>query len=196
LAEAIRPEPQKVIPLPRTRRLSWSAMLLEAAHQVVLSLWTGSLVFTASLAVPMVLAGIGDANQAVHLSLEILGRLGLIGCGAGSLLLLTTLLMHLLALRDPRTILGQAIVLLVMTGVATGQQVFLAPRAWELLRAAPDLSPEAAGVELAQIRSLLAVYLELLLAQAFLGLALMLGGLRRWYRYIPVPGSQTDIYWP
>lgn len=196
LAEVSRPDPCKVIPLPRTRRLSLTAMVLEAAHQVLLSLWTGALVFAASLAVPAILAGVPDAGQAVRLSLEMLGRLGLLGCGAGSLLLLTTLLMHLLTLRDPRTILGQVVLILAMTAVATGQQVFLAPRAWELLRAAPDLAMASAPAELRQLRSLLGTYLALLLGQAMLGLALMLAGLRRWYRYVPVPGVRHDFFWP
>jgi hypothetical protein len=196
LAEASRPEAHRVIPLPRTRRLSMAAMVLEAAHQVLLALWTGSLVFAASLAVPAILAGVPDAGQAVRLSLEMLGRLGLLGCGTGSVLLLTTLLMHLLTLRDPRTILGQVILILLMTAIATWQQVYLAPRAWELLRAAPELAVASAPAELQQIRSLLGTYLALLLAQAMLGLALMLAGLRRWYRYVPAPGVRHDFFWP
>jgi hypothetical protein len=196
LAEASRRVPQKVISLPRTRRLSWSAMVLEATHQTLLSLWTGSLAFTASLAVPTLLAGLPDAGQAVRLSLELLGRLGLLGCGAGSVLLLTTLFMHLLTLRDPRTILGQVVLILAMTAIAAGQQVFIAPRAWALLRAAPELAAGSAPVELAQLRSLLGACLALLLAQALLGLALMLAGLRRWYRYIQVPSTQHDFFWP
>jgi hypothetical protein len=195
LAEAMRPDPQKVVSLPQTRRISWSAMVLEATHQVLLSLWTGSLAFAASLAVPMLFAELADAGQAVRLSLEMLGRLGLLGCGAGSLLLLTTLLMHLLTLRDPRTILGSVVLILTMTAISTGQQVLLAPRAWELLRAAPELTA-AAAPELTRLRSLLGTYLALLLVQALLGLALMLAGLRRWYRYIRVPTSQPDIFWP
>jgi hypothetical protein len=196
LAEAMRPDPQKVVSLPQTRRISWTAMVLEATHQVLLSLWTGSLAFAASLAVPMLFAELADARQAVHLSLEMLGRLGLLGCGAGSLLLLTTLLMHLLTLRDPRTILGSVVLILTMTAISTGQQVLLAPRAWELLRAAPELTAAAAPVELARLRSLLGTYLALLLVQALLGLALMLAGLRRWYRYIKVPTSHPDVFWP
>jgi hypothetical protein len=196
LAEAMRPDPQKVLSLPQTRRISWSAMVLEATHQVLLSLWTGSLAFAASLAVPMLLAGLADAGQAVRLSLEMLGRLGLLGCGAGSLLLLTTLLMHLLTLRDTRTILGSVVLILVMTAISTGQQVFLAPRAWELLRAAPELTATAAPLELARLRSLLGTYLALLLVQALFGLTLMLAGLRRWYRYIKVPTNQPDFFWP
>jgi hypothetical protein len=196
LAEASRPDPQKVISLPRTRRISWSAMVLEATHQIILSLWTGSVAFAASLAVPILFAGLADAGQAVRLSLEMLGRLGLLGCGAGSLLLLTTLLMHLLTLRDPRTILGSVVFILAMTAISTGQQVLLAPRAWELLRAAPELTSSAAPSELAQLRSLFGTYLALLLAQSLLGLALMLAGLRRWYRYVKVPGTQQDFFWP
>jgi hypothetical protein len=171
-------------------------MVLEATHQVLLSLWTGSLAFAASLAVPMLFAELSDAGQAVRLSLEMLGRLGLLGCGAGSLLLLTTLLMHLLTLRDQRTILGSVVLILAMTGISTGQQVLLAPRAWELLRAAPDLTVAAAPAELARLRTLFGTYLALLLAQALLGVALMLAGLRRWYRYIKVPTYQPDFYWP
>jgi hypothetical protein len=176
--------------------MSWSAMVLEATHQILLSLWTGSLAFAASLAVPMLFAGLTDAGQAVRLSLDMLGRLGLLGCGAGSLLLLTTLLMHLLTLRDPRTIIGSVIFILAMTAISTGQQVLLAPRMWELLRAAPDLTASAAPAELAELRSRFGTYLALVLVQALLGLALMLAGLRRWYRYVKVPETHRDIFWP
>jgi hypothetical protein len=104
--------------------------------------------------------------------------------------------MHLLTLRDTRTILGSVVLILVMTAISTGQQVFLAPRAWELLRAAPELTATAAPLELARLRSLLGTYLALLLVQALFGLTLMLAGLRRWYRYIKVPTNQPDFFWP
>jgi hypothetical protein len=196
VAESTQPDPRKVIPLPRTRHLAWSAMVLEAAHQVLLSLWVGSLVFTASLVVPTLLGALPDAALAVNLSLEILGRLGLLGCGVGSMLLLTTLLMHLLTLREPRVIIGQVVLILSMTALAVGQQIILAPRAWELLRAAPELAAESTPAELAGLRTLLGIYLALMLGQALLGLALMLAGLRRWYRYTRVASSRDDYFWP
>ncbi len=198
MSEAQKPAaPPRVISLPRTRRLSLAAMATETAHQTVLALWTGGLVFTASLVVPTLLASLEDAEAAARLSLTLLDRIGLLGCGAGGFLLLTTLLMHLLALRAQKTIVGQLLLLVAMTGLATGLQILLAPRLAEMVRTQPRLfEPGAAVAELSRFRTHFGVYLSLLLVQAMMGIALMLGGIRRWYRYLPVRSRETDVFWP
>jgi hypothetical protein len=179
------PTPQ-VVSLPRTRRLSWAAMTIETTHQVVLALWTGGVLLTASLVIPSLLAGLDDPEAAARLALSLLDRIGLLGCGAGSFLLLTTLLMHLLTLRNRAVIISQLTLVLVLTAIPTLLQAVVAPRMFDLLRTVPDLftAPTDAPA-LREFRRLLGLYLAMLLAQGGLGVALMLGGIRRWYRYVP-----------
>jgi hypothetical protein len=193
LPQAQHPAPAKVVPLPRTRHLSWTAMLLESSHQIVLAIWIGSLVGIASLAIPTLIDGLGDHTQAVRVALELLSRLSFLGCGAGGFLLLTSMLMYLLSLRSARAATGQAAVILVMTVVAIGLEVWLAPAVSGLLRRNPDLL--GGGPELSRFRSLLGLHLGLLIVQALLGSALLLMGVRRWYRYVTVHSRRRDYFW-
>ena len=192
-----RSTPPQVVSIPRTRRLSLLAMVVETSHQVVLAIWTGGLALLASLVVPSLLGSMEDTATAARISLDLLGRLGLLGCGAGSFLLLTTLLMHLLGLRARGTIVGQLVLLLAMTTIAVVLQLALAPEVSRLIRLEPGLfEPGVAPAPLDRFRHLLGLYLGFVLLQAMLGLALMLGGVRRWYRYVPVRANGPDIYWP
>lgn len=187
----------RVVSIPRTRRLSLVAMAVETSHQVVLAIWTGGLALLASLVVPSLLGSMEDPAVATRISLDLLGRVGLLGCGAGSFLLLTTLLMHLLSLRARGTIIGQLVLLLGMTALAVGLQVVLAPKLGDLLRGEPALfTPGGATEALERFRRLLGLHLGLVLVQAMLGLALMLGGVRRWYRYVPMRSDGPDLFWP
>jgi hypothetical protein len=185
-----------VVSLLRTRRLSWAAMAIETSHQVVLALWTGGVLFTASLVVPTLLSSLENAAEAARLSLSLLDRVAILGCGAGSFLLLTTLLMHLLTLRTRALILSQLGLVLVLTAIPTLLQAVVAPRLFELLRLHPRLfvaGAEAAALE--RFRGLFGVYLALLLAQAGIGISLMLGGIRRWYRYAPAKARPEPPPW-
>lgn len=185
MPEALRPTPGKVLSLPKTRRISWSAMVLESGHQIILALWIGSLVAIVSLGVPGLLDFVPDPNEAARASLILLGRLGVLGVGAGSYLLLTTLLMYLLSLRRTRTLIFQAGLILVMTAIAVALQVWLAPRLFGMIRLNPTLL-SGGGEEalLRSFRTLFGVYLGALLVQAVIGTALLLTGVRRWYRYV------------
>jgi hypothetical protein len=168
-------------------------MVTETGHQLVLALWTGGLLFTASIVVPTLLSGLEDAEAAARLSLGLLDRIGLLGCGAGSFLLLTTFLMHLLALRTRAFLISQFALVLLLTGIATALQAGVAPRLFDLLRTEPGLFlPGAEPAALSRFRDLFALYLALVLAQAAVGAALMLGGIRRWYRYVPVRPRPED----
>jgi hypothetical protein len=181
-----------VLSLPRTRRLSWAAMAIETTHQIVLALWTGGVILIATLVVPSLLSGLEEPEAAARLSLGLLDRIGLLGCGAGSFLLLTTLLMHLLTLRNRAIIVSQLVLVLALTAIPTILQAVAAPRMFDLLRTSPGLftSPESEAA-LREFRRLLGLYLAMLLAQGGIGIALMIGGIRRWYRYVP-PRDDPD----
>jgi len=85
---------------------------------------------------------------------------------------------------------------LLLTAVATALQAAVAPRLFDLLRAEPLLFlPGEAPAALQRFRALFGLYLALLLAQAALGIALMLGGIRRWYRYVPVRSRPDPDPW-
>jgi hypothetical protein len=188
--EPFHPIPGKILTLPRTRRISLTAMALEFSHQLVLALWIGSLVATTSLAVPALLDTVPDPGPAARACLDLMGRLGLIGLGAGSYLLLTTSLMYFLSLRQIRTLALQAAFLLSMSMVTVATQVWLAPHLFGLLRANPDLlTGGSAGADLSHFRTLFGSYLGCLLLQATLGAVLMLAGVRRWYHYGQVSSS-------
>ncbi len=191
-----KPSPGKVIPLPRTRVLSWSAMLVESSQQLVLAVWIGSLTAVAALAVPTLLTNPRDPAEAVRIALDLLGKIGFLGCGAGSFLILITLLMYQLAMRSVRGTLAQLAMLLVMTGIAVGLQVWLAPAISTLVRSLPDLfSAEHPPAEAARFRTLFGAYLALLVGQALVGSGLLLTGVRRWYRYLAT-GTSREIFWP
>ena len=187
MLERSQPAVGKILAFPRTRRLSWTALALEFGHQFVLALWIGSLTAIAGLAVPSLLEAAQDTHQGARVILDLLARISFLGCGAGCFLLLTTLLMQLLSIRSTHAALIQAALILAMTGIATTAQLALAPSLSGILRDHPDLfDGRSAPPELLRFRSGLTLYVSLLLAQALLGAAQMLLGIRRWYRYVAV----------
>jgi len=171
-------------------------MALEASQQIALALWIGTLVASASLAVPSILDAVSDPVEASRSALDLLARVSFLGCGAGSFLLLTTFLMHLLGLRSLRAALVQAALILIMAIAATALQVWLAPEMGKLLRATPELFQGEAGAALQRFRRLFGVYLGVLLLQALLGVVLLLSGVRRWYTYTFERPEQPDLLWP
>jgi hypothetical protein len=195
VAQTQRPSPGKILPLPRTRRLSLTAMALEAGHQIVLALWIGALVAISSLAVPCLLDAVSDPVLASRAALDLLSKISFLGCGAGSFLLLTTLLMHLLNLRSTRCALAQAGLILAMALVATAVQVYLAPEMSRCLRTHPDLFQQA-GQDAEHFRFLFGVHLALLLLQALFGITLLLMGVRRWYAYVTERPERPELFWP
>lgn len=172
-------------------------MLLECSVQLILAIWVGALAAVASLAVPSILDGGIDPVLEVRISLDLMGKLATLGCGAGGFLLLLTLLMYQLSMRTARGTLFQVLLLLSMTGMATALQVWLAPALSGMLRMTPDLlTAGATGAGAAHFRVLLGAYLALLLVQALIGAGLLLTGIRRWYRYVPASAAKTDFFWP
>lgn len=197
MPEAQQPEPGKVISLPRTRSVSWAGVGLEGAQQVLAGLWVGGLVTTVGLAVPALLTAIPHPAEAGRASLELLGHLAMLGCGAGSLLLLNTLLMHLLTMRSTRAILLQAGLILGMTLIAVAAQAFLAPLLAGLMRDHPDLFQRAdADPHLSRFRGIFILFASLLLVQAMLGVVLLLMGSRRWYRYVRIDHLDPSMHGP
>lgn len=176
----------KVISLPRTRRLAWASVALEFTHQIVVATWVGGLAALGFLAAPALLSSLDNAVDAARASLELLLRLSFLGAGAGAFCLLTTLLMHLLALRTTRTTLIQTGVLLAMTVAAVLVYVAVAPPMQDLLQAMPDLFTGEASAERERYEFLHRLAVGLVGCQVALGAALLLLGVRRWYRYVPV----------
>lgn len=176
---------KRILRLPRTRTLSWSAVSLEFVHLLILALWVGGSTAIASLALPALLETGANPQAVSRTALDLLGRLSLLGCGAGSFLLLTTLLMHLLTLRTVRLILAQAIILLAMTAIAVALQIWLAPELYRLLRVDPEIfSDPALSSSLERFQDLFTLYVSALLLQSLLGAVLLSAGVRRWYRYL------------
>jgi len=178
--------PRKIIPLPRTRRLSWTSVALEYCHQLVLALWCGALVAASSLAIPALLEGIPDPVEASRASLRLLARLDVLGCGAGSFLLLTTFLMYFLAMRGARASLLQAGLILGMTLLSVASQLAIAPALTGILRDQPEIFTDPLALKAAGFRRLFQVNLAIVLTQGLLGATLILLGVRRWYRYGPI----------
>jgi putative copper export protein len=181
-----QPSPAKVISLPRTRRLSWASVTLEYAHQLVLALWFGGLAAIALLAAPSLLSTLAEPREAAWAALELVLKTSFLGAGAGAFLLLTTLLMHLLALRSVRATVLQTAFLLAMTFAAVTLYVAVAPPMEDLLRGEPSiLAADRANAGLVHFRALHRLSDLLVGVQLFLGATLLVLGVRRWYRYVP-----------
>ena len=180
-------ESGRVLTMPQVRKTSLSLTLLEFAHALVLTLWVGSLAGFALVVLPSLPTSLPNRELAVRATLEILERGAFIGCGAGAFLLATTLLMHLLALRETRTVLTQMALILVASLTAILSQIFLTPRVTRLLHELPVPLDSLAvtdprRVELAQLYG---IETAALLLQVCAGGAVLLFAVRRWYRYVP-----------
>jgi len=176
----------KVLSLPRTRRLAVASVLVECSSQLFLALWVGALAATSLLAWPSLFHALDDPFQAARAALELEGRIAFLGAGAGAFLLLSTLLMHLLALRGTRATLLQTGFLLAMTFASIGVYLGLVPPMQDLLQETPGLfSDPAAGAELARFERLRQITTGIVASQLALGATLLMTGVRRWYRYVP-----------
>lgn len=177
----------KIIPLPHIRRASLGLSLLEFSHGVVLMLWVGSQAGLAAIVVPVLFASLPTREGAAGAVLAILERAANLGCGAGAFLLLTTWFMHLLSLRSVRTTLVQASLLVVMTTMAVGSQLWIAPRLQDLLQGIPTALDGLAADDPARaaFARLFQAALAALLVQVAAGIGVLFFAVRRWYRYLP-----------
>ncbi|MBK8231150.1 MAG: DUF4149 domain-containing protein [Candidatus Eisenbacteria bacterium] len=183
----LKPVLPKVVSLPRTRRLAWASVCLEYAHQLVLAFWIGGLAAIALLVGPSLFSSIEQPQEAAWAGLELVLKTSFMGAGAGALLLLTTLLMHLLSLRSVKTTLIQTGFLLGMTFAAVTIYIAVAPPMEELLKNDAAMifadPTSASATRFAQLHRLADL---LVLAQIVLGASLLLLGVRRWYRYVQI----------
>ncbi|MDM7914545.1 MAG: DUF4149 domain-containing protein [Candidatus Eisenbacteria bacterium] len=182
----------KVVALPKLRKASFSLTLLEFAHSLVLMLWVGSLAGFGLVVGPALLTVMPDPEMAFRAMLAVTERSAFLGCGAGALLLLTTLLMHLLSLRQTRTTIVQMLLLLVMTGAAVASQIWLSPQIQAVLASLPaSLAAVPAGDPLrAQLSRLNRLGMGVLTVQVVAGMGVLFFAVRRWYRYLPGRTSQ------
>jgi hypothetical protein len=180
-------ESGKVLALPRVRKTSLSLTLLEFSHALVLMLWVGSLAGFALIVIPSLLYSLPNRELAVQATLAILERSAFLGCGAGAFLLATTLMMHLLALREARAVVVQIALILVMSLSAILSQVLIAPRITDLLHdlPAPLATLARTNPSRSELARLLGLGTGLHLLQIVAGAIILLFAVRRWYRYVP-----------
>ena len=178
----------KVILFPRVRRTNLGLTVLEFTHALVLMVWVGSLAGFALVVFPVLISTLPSRELAARAILAILEETAFLGCGAGALLLLTTLLMHLLSLRETRTTLAQTVLLILMTAASVGSQLLLTPRIRALLTglAGPLDSLAADHPARLEFSRLLGTEMVLLTVQIVAGICVILFAVRRWYRYLPV----------
>jgi hypothetical protein len=156
--------------LPRLRRPGWAGFAVEAAHLLVLALWSGLLV-AATAVIPRLALEILAADHALPFLARFSGFINIAGAAVGAFLIVTSLFMHLFELRSPRTILLQMTLLLLMTLVLVACQVFLTERLLSLHRTAGLLgSIEGTATGLLQgIRTLHGTALALALGAFLVG---------------------------
>ncbi|MCA9754359.1 MAG: hypothetical protein KDA27_01045 [Candidatus Eisenbacteria bacterium] len=183
-------EPPRLVSLPKTRRLSWIPTALEFTQQVVLGSWMGGILVFGVLAVPQLRLVVDDARDAAWAALELSMQLNFVSAGAGSFLLLVTLMMYLLALREQRATFVQIAVILGMTGAAVASHVAVGPRIADILREHPDLALLAPDLR-TTLDALGAWNAALMTVQFVLGCVALAPGVRRWYRYVS-PNESGD----
>jgi hypothetical protein len=194
-----RPSPGgKVILFPWVRRTNLGLTVLEFTHALVLMVWVGSLAGFALVVFPVLVSTLPSRELAAQAILAILEETAFLGCGAGAMLLLTTLLMHVLSLRAARATLAQTGLLLLMTAISVGSQLVLTPRIKRLLAglAGPLDSLAAEHPARMEFGRLLGTEMILLTVQILAGMCVILFAVRRWYRYLPArsePLAQDNV---
>ena len=180
-------ESGKILTLPRVRKTSLSLTLIEFSHALVLMLWVGSLAGFALIVMPSLPYSLPNRELAVQATLAILERSAFLGCGAGAFLLATTLMMHLLALREARAVVVQIALVLVMSLSAILPQILIAPRITDLLHSlpAPLATLSVTDPSRLELARLLGIGTGLHLLQIVAGAIVLLFAVRRWYRYVP-----------
>jgi hypothetical protein len=181
----------KVILFPRIRRTNLGLTILEFTHALVLMIWVGSLAGFALVGFPVLISTLPSRELAAQAILAILEQSAFLGCGAGALLLLTTLLMHLLSLRETRTTLAQTGLLVTMTTASVGSQLMLTPRIKSLLAglAGPLDALAANDPTRLAFNRMIGTEMILLTVQIVAGVCVILFAVRRWYRYLPARGE-------
>ncbi len=176
------PSGAMIYPLPRPVP-DWAAQILEFTYLLGATLWMGVHASAALLTAPLVARSPEVSIDMARLLVWLLESLGYVAAIAAGVLLLTVLGMHLFALRRPATILVMLTLVLIMTALAVGPQLWLIPKVASQLRLAalaPDtFSGQTHGALVLAIRGMgLMGMLHL-----FFGAILVALGARRCYRY-------------
>ncbi|MCK4305901.1 MAG: hypothetical protein KAY24_16810 [Candidatus Eisenbacteria sp.] len=125
---------------------NWSGQILEYLFLLGATLWLGVHGSTALLTIPLLAKSAAPSFEVARLMIWLLEVTLYAATIASVLLLLSTLGMHALGLRPPRTILLQLVFILLMTLAAIGPQLWIVPKLSSLLRMAA-LSLEGPGLE-------------------------------------------------
>ena len=183
------PPPPRTSDPPTAPRAGWVF-----AFFVVRVLGVGSLAGLALVVVPVLFASMPSRGIAAYAILAILERTAYMGCGAGAFLLLTTLIMHLLSLRSVRVSLTQTALLILMSGLAVGSQILIAPHLQEMLRAVPQTGDPSLidSPDPAFFVRIFRAAVGILLLQIAAGITVLFFAVRRWYRYLPVRREQPE----
>jgi len=171
-----------IYPLPRPVP-DWAAQILEFTYLLGATLWMGVHASAALLTAPLVARSPEVSIDMARLLVWLLESLGYVAAIAAGILLLAVLGMHLFALRRPATILVMLALVLIMTALAVGPQLWLIPKVSSQLRLAA-LDPDAAG---GQTRAALVLAIRGMglmgMLHLFFGAILVGLGARRCYRY-------------
>ena len=161
----------------------WAAQILEFTYLLGATLWMGVHASAALLTAPLIGRAAGVSADAGSLLVWLFESLGYVAAIAAGILLLTVLGMHLFRMRRPTTILLMLALVLVMTILAIGPQLWLIPKVASRLRLA-SLDPSEAG---AATRDALLMAVKSMgpmgLLHLFFGAMLVALGARRCYRY-------------
>lgn len=161
----------------------WAAQILEFTYLLGATLWMGVHASAALLTAPLIGRAAGVSADAGGLLVWLFESLGYVAAIAAGILLLAVLGMHLFRLRRPATILVMLALVLIMTFLAIGPQIWLIPKLASRLRLA-SLEPGAAG---AAMRDVLLPAIKGMgmmgLLHLFFGAILVTLGARRCYHY-------------
>ncbi len=161
----------------------WAAQILEFTYLLGATLWMGVHASAALLTAPLIARASDVSSDAPVLLIWLLESLGYVAAIAAGVLLLTVLGMHLFRLRRPSTVLLMLALVLLMTFLAVGPELWLIPKVASRLRLA-SLEPDAVGESTRATLFMAVKGMGLMgLLHLFFGAILIALGVRRCYRY-------------
>lgn len=161
----------------------WAAQFLEFTYLLGATLWMGVHASAVLLTAPLIARAADVSADAPTLLVWLLESLGYVAAIAAGILLLTVLGMHLFRMRRPTTVLLMLALVLVMTFLAVGPELWLIPKVASRLRLA-SLEPDAVGERTREALALAVKGMGLMgILHLFFGAILVALGARRCYRY-------------
>ncbi len=174
----------------------WAGQTVEFVYLLGSTLWMGVHASATLLTIPLISRSGSVSLETGRLMVWLLESLGFVAAIAAGLLLLTILGIHLLRLRRPVTVLVMLVLVLLMTVLAVGPQLWFIPKIASQLRMA-GLEADAAGRQIREAMLLATQGMGLMgMLHLFFGAILVGLGARRCYRYpleeLPVIQSECD----